>query len=259
MKYLTKKRIIIGIVIVFLVWASSGIYLYTNFDTSDRSSIGDMFGAINALFSGVALFGIILSIFLQQNSLELQQEEIKLTRDEFKHSRLTNILFKTVDYINNRIRTFQFQGISIIGANTNNSVELLGIEKFSNFIKSHLYKLNSTLSDDNIKLDSYQKIEIYTSEIFIILKDILNSIEAFDQVLQLTSLNTDVKKELIILFKNSLDKNAYEMLKSIIELPISNLSHNDFVSNKNYDKHQILIAQLESLRNLASHIIKKLG
>jgi hypothetical protein len=41
-----------------------------------------MFGAANALFSGLAFAGVIVAILLQRNELELQREELALTRHE---------------------------------------------------------------------------------------------------------------------------------------------------------------------------------
>lgn len=52
----------------------------------ERSSFGDMFGSINALFSGAALAGIIYAIFLQKRELQLQRHELELTREELHRS-----------------------------------------------------------------------------------------------------------------------------------------------------------------------------
>ncbi len=41
-----------------------------------------MFGAVNALFSGLAFAGIIYTIFLQKEELALQREELKANREE---------------------------------------------------------------------------------------------------------------------------------------------------------------------------------
>lgn len=41
-----------------------------------------MFGGINALFSGLAFCGIIITILLQSKELKLQRDEIKANRDE---------------------------------------------------------------------------------------------------------------------------------------------------------------------------------
>lgn len=47
-----------------------------------RGQYGDMFGAVNALFSGLAFAGLIFALLLQQQELNLQREELRLTREE---------------------------------------------------------------------------------------------------------------------------------------------------------------------------------
>ncbi|MDP3896776.1 MAG: putative phage abortive infection protein, partial [Mesorhizobium sp.] len=47
---------------------------------------GDQFGWINALFSGFAFAGIIVTILLQRTELALQRKELRLTRDEMSKS-----------------------------------------------------------------------------------------------------------------------------------------------------------------------------
>lgn len=71
--------------IVGSVWVLSILFIYLMFDNgTDRGTFGDSFGGINSLFSGLALGGIIYTIFLQKNELSLQREELKETREEFK-------------------------------------------------------------------------------------------------------------------------------------------------------------------------------
>lgn len=65
--------------VVVGVWALSGYLLHAN---TDRGTFGDMFGAVNALFSGLAFAGIIYTILLQRRELELQREELRATRGE---------------------------------------------------------------------------------------------------------------------------------------------------------------------------------
>ena len=43
---------------------------------------GDMFGGVNALFSGLAFVGVVIAILLQKNELALQREELEQTREE---------------------------------------------------------------------------------------------------------------------------------------------------------------------------------
>lgn len=74
-------------VIVVVAQIIFGIVIWISFDSMcDRGTFGDMFGAVNALFSGLAFCGVIYAIFLQRKELELQREELTLTRKELKKS-----------------------------------------------------------------------------------------------------------------------------------------------------------------------------
>lgn len=78
------KRISIAASLVIIL---SWIYTYyelKDLDPNVRGTFGDMFGSINALFSGLALAGIIITILLQQKELRLQRQELSATREEFK-------------------------------------------------------------------------------------------------------------------------------------------------------------------------------
>jgi hypothetical protein len=51
-----------------------------------RAQFGDMFGAVNALFSTLALVGVVAAIFIQKEELTLQRRELEMTRDELQRS-----------------------------------------------------------------------------------------------------------------------------------------------------------------------------
>ena len=52
-----------------------------------RGQLGDLFGAANSLFSGLAFAGIIFTIFLQRQELKAQRHELELTRNELELTR----------------------------------------------------------------------------------------------------------------------------------------------------------------------------
>ena len=54
---------------------------------SSRASNGDAFGAVNALFSGLAFAGLIYTMIMQSKELALQREELAMQRQEMKDSR----------------------------------------------------------------------------------------------------------------------------------------------------------------------------
>jgi len=81
------KPLVASSVIVILLWVLSFPVLNKIFDGSEATAhFGDSFGAVNALFSGLAFAGIIATIWLQKNELALQREELKMTREELKKS-----------------------------------------------------------------------------------------------------------------------------------------------------------------------------
>ena len=76
----TKSRlwiwIIIAIVGVIAMWGVSwwGINKFID-EPTNQGTFGDMFGAVNALFSGLAFAGLIVTLLYQKEELKLQREE----------------------------------------------------------------------------------------------------------------------------------------------------------------------------------------
>lgn len=71
----------IGTVVVFVLWLVSALIIHSIWPKpSDHGPFGDMFGAINALFSGWAFLGVIVAIILQKKELEEQRREIRESR-----------------------------------------------------------------------------------------------------------------------------------------------------------------------------------
>jgi hypothetical protein len=52
-----------------------------------RGQFGDLFGSVNALFSGLAFAGLYFAIRLQQDQLVLQRTELTLQREELALTR----------------------------------------------------------------------------------------------------------------------------------------------------------------------------
>jgi hypothetical protein len=71
---------------ILFVWLWNFLWLIF-LEQGDRGTFGDMFGGINALFSGLAFVGIIYAVLLQRKELENQREELELQRLELKATR----------------------------------------------------------------------------------------------------------------------------------------------------------------------------
>lgn len=71
---------------VIIVWALTFLLFFMS-DSEKRGQFGDMFGAVNALFSGLAFAGLIITLILQRRELSLQRDELEQTREELKNQR----------------------------------------------------------------------------------------------------------------------------------------------------------------------------
>lgn len=73
---------IVGVLLLSIIIVSSTRLLLKDWQTS--GTFGDTFGAVNAIFSGLAFLGIIYTILLQRSELVLQRNELELTRNELE-------------------------------------------------------------------------------------------------------------------------------------------------------------------------------
>ena len=82
---------------VVSVWAGFAFWLFDAYDSGvegpitksfailgDRGTFGDMFGAVNALFTGLAFAGLICTLIVQMSELQAQREELADTREELR-------------------------------------------------------------------------------------------------------------------------------------------------------------------------------
>jgi hypothetical protein len=68
-----------------------------------RAQFGSMFGAVEALFSGLAFAGIILTILLQKKELELQRKQLSEQNENIKKQQFEGIFFQLLDLYRNVI------------------------------------------------------------------------------------------------------------------------------------------------------------
>ena len=76
-----RTLIAIGAVIaILLIWSLCPLVARWLVGSDKTGELGDTFGAVNALFSGLAFAGLIFTISFQRDELKLQREELALTR-----------------------------------------------------------------------------------------------------------------------------------------------------------------------------------
>lgn len=73
-----------GVVCLFLL--NFSMVFFVSYENT-RGTFGDQFGAVNALFSGLAFAGLIYTIILQRHDLKLQRRDLRLQREELALTR----------------------------------------------------------------------------------------------------------------------------------------------------------------------------
>lgn len=156
-----------GVVLLFLLNFS---LVFIIPDGNTRGTFGDQFGAVNALFSGLAFTGLIYTIILQRRDLELQRHDLKLQRDELALTR-KEMEEQTAEFEKQnetlRIQRFentffnmlsQFQevvnSLSVTAWVNGERVDLSGREVFHTLFESAIIYIPSPHTDD--EWDSYR-------------------------------------------------------------------------------------------------------
>jgi hypothetical protein len=86
--HVTLMPFIWACVLIGGIWAVSwGLIVWGIEDWQDRGTFGDMFGAANCLFSGMALAGVVYAILLQRSQVLLQVEDLEATREELRQTK----------------------------------------------------------------------------------------------------------------------------------------------------------------------------
>lgn len=91
--------------VIFVVWLASFVLIYLFIDDWDvRGQFGDLFGSVNALFSGLAFAGLVITIIQQRHDLQLQGEAINQSKKDInqqnetmKIERFENTFFKMLE------------------------------------------------------------------------------------------------------------------------------------------------------------------
>ncbi len=90
----------------------------------EQGQLGDLFGGINALFSGLALAGIVTALVLQSQELKFQKEDLELNRHELRKTAEANLKAAEAlqDQTRMQLRAAELASISALLASVNNQV-----------------------------------------------------------------------------------------------------------------------------------------
>lgn len=237
--------LLIVIIVIIGIWFLNK-ELLENKCYEDRGTFGDMFGSVNALFSGFALAGIIFAILLQRIELKYQREELIETRKEFKIQnstlklqRFENTFFsllelhhKIVDSIDldvEKRKAVRDMSLRHIEYETLKSRDVF--KHTFNLMRQYLKEAHNENVINKVYLEHYQKYQTdfghYFRNLYRMVK-LVNDSELLSETKEKLSYTIKYKYtsiiraqlsdyELLWLFYNGLSENGDEKFKPLIE------------------------------------------
>ncbi|MDC6167431.1 putative phage abortive infection protein [Paucibacter sp. XJ19-41] len=104
-----------AIIFVVLAWITYPLLLSFAFSTRDVTNaaklaqFGDSFGALNALFSGLAVFGVSLSLILQGREIASNRRELRRQRDLLALQQFEGTLFNLLNLHSSSTNSLELQ------------------------------------------------------------------------------------------------------------------------------------------------------
>lgn len=238
-----KPYIIWAVIIVIVLWGVSWLLIWRGFsEGDDRGTFGDMFGAVNALFSGLAFAGLIVTLLFQKEELGLQRNELIQTREELRNQRLEfeeqnktlklqrfeNTFFSMLSLQQEIVSNIRFKGnleefgcgYSCESSDKMNIIDTSGREVF-NVIYTYLIKgkIKSNGIESYSECTEISKFDHYFRHLYRIIKFVQKSELTLKEKYEYTSLVRAQLSdyELAMLFYNCLNYAGKEKFKPLVE------------------------------------------
>ncbi|AZA76132.1 hypothetical protein EG347_00590 [Chryseobacterium sp. G0186] len=229
----------IGVALVVLAMWFATYFLLRGRGIEIRGTFGDMFGSVNAIYSGLAFGGIIITIYMQSHELKLQREELKETRKEFitqnetlRVQRFENTFFQMISSFNSIINNTSIkigsenyegrQAFNKISENIYLDARNLAVQSVRNG-KSFIDSMNDHSVDDIIIFytNNYNMYKEYLAHYYRTFYHIIKLIDNTDGINKRTYVafaRAQLSSHDMILFLyNGLHQNGKEKFKPLIE------------------------------------------
>lgn len=230
----TQIAIIFGGVLV--LWGFSWWLLIKCFPSYEvRGTFGDMFGAVNALFSGLAFAGLIVTLLFQKDELKLQRKELQATREEMesqrmefeeqnktlKRQRFENTFFNMLSLQKEIISDLFYEAVAVAGGPSFEVVQYRSREVFRAIYMQPFGGIRSRLRETHVsELEIPSLLDHYFRHLYRIYKyldttNLIDNCERYDYACIIRSQLSEY--ELIMLFYNCLTGNGREKFKPLVE------------------------------------------
>ncbi|GGI98179.1 hypothetical protein [Paenibacillus hunanensis] len=197
---------------VLVIWGIS-FWAINRFVNSDyRGIFGDMFGAVNALFSGLAFAGLIYTITVQRKELSLQREAIQMQTKELEAQHIETA--RSADQLQMQQELLNYQLVlatvndllklknaAIQNINTHN-----GADQFTNRFKNWV-TFNKVFDGENLKnLEQYKETCFLTLH-FVITSNLRN--KQIFKLIDIVNVNIDATEKKLLTTLAIHEKDLY--------------------------------------------------
>lgn len=194
---LTKPSVLLWIVVSIAVIVI--IVCYTPFikwaydpQLANRALLGDSFGVVNALFSGLAFSGVIITILMQRHELEENRDNLEKTRVEDRKQRFETSVFLLINLHLDIIEKLDF----------NSTTKRYVFRKYNDTIKSASKQLDAFQVLNKLNSTQIALFSSSTTDADIEARFRPNEGFTSEDVSILIAINADKKTEIIELFHN---------------------------------------------------------
>ncbi|WP_299156971.1 hypothetical protein [uncultured Christiangramia sp.] len=243
--WIALSLVIISIAFPFII-----NYIFTDWSVS--GTFGDTFGALNALFSGLALTGVIVTILIQRSELknqrielQLQRSEMQETRKEFLLNRTTNLVYKQLERFEKSLTDFK---ITIVGTKYFGNDAISKLEEKYDELYQALDKPNEEV-DNEMKEAIIKLLKVYVPnkiEIEKFAQNAYNSVEVLKRLVYKSQLDLENINELKNIFFVNIGFSNMETIRQISEIgqrDFELLEPQDYV-NANLDVGRLVRANI---------------
>ncbi len=161
LKYILIITITTGIILT--IWRYAGIVIYNiYFSLGYKETIGDMFGAVGTLFTGLAFAGLIITLIIQRQDIKKQYDLNNLQNFENNFFKLLELHHRIIDSFTIEIKYDSFhEDIEVLAADREvlynlNAMDYLAKDFKDRFEKVKKIRFHADPSYDTIFVHSYQ-------------------------------------------------------------------------------------------------------
>jgi len=217
---------VFGLAVIVLMWLASLVSVIliisrTEHSLEQLSHIGDTFGAIHALFTGLAFVAVFITLYFQSKALKLTREEIDIRSFETQYFNFLKVHNDIIQGIG-KYKTVGGVHIKIEGRERMKELYASMVRYYNNVYEQNPYEKPSEIINKSFKLfynENHHEIGHYLRHLYNIVKFVDNSTYPFHhKIIYLNLLRAQLSSyELLLLFYNCLSDDGNRRLKPLVE------------------------------------------